>query len=436
MKLYLISVLCLILINAVFASDEVSYTGTWASSQYFNGDLPDIDLQGNSLRQFVRVSIPGEQVRFHFSNIYGKEELELQSVHVAKSAGQGTGGIITETDTEITFNGQSGVVIPANSDVISDTIPFSISTFDELAITIYYGKIPADFTGHAGSRTNSFIELGNAVSKETFNDAHKFAHWYTISAIDVVDNEKKYSAIVCYGDSITDGRGSTTDKQNRWTDVFAEKLQSNPATSHFAVLNHGIGATCVQGASTPKYPTGLERFQKDVAEQTNVKYMIVLYGINDIAFNYIDAPYPASDIINAYKELIKKGHDLGITVYGSPILPFKTNDHWTEELNVIKETVNEWIRNTPASEGGFDAVIDFASVVADPNDDMVFKEDLCDGDGLHPNYLGHNVIGNYVDLELFIDNDDDVNSDEENVEVEIDDSEVTALSDNDDSDEE
>ena len=96
MKFFLISALCLILINAVFASDEVSYTGTWAASQYWNGELPDIDLQGNSLRQIVRVSIPGEQLRFHFSNIYGSEELELQSVHVAKSAGQGTGSIIVD----------------------------------------------------------------------------------------------------------------------------------------------------------------------------------------------------------------------------------------------------------------------------------------------------------------------------------------------------
>eukprot|EP00833_Pecoramyces_ruminatium_P010330 jgi/Orpsp1_1/1184362/evm.model.c7180000089238.1 len=200
MNFYLISTFCLILINAVFASSEVSYTGTWASSQYCNGEMPPINLQGNSLRQFVRVSIPGKKLRFHFSNIYGKEELVLQSVHVAKSAGQGTGSILVETDTEITFNGQSEVTIPAKGDIVSDDIPFSISALDELAITIFYG---------------------NAVSKETFSDADKFARWYTIAAIDVVDNEKKYEAVLCYGDSITDGRGSTTDKQNRWTDVFA-----------------------------------------------------------------------------------------------------------------------------------------------------------------------------------------------------------------------
>eukprot|EP00833_Pecoramyces_ruminatium_P008260 jgi/Orpsp1_1/1182292/evm.model.c7180000080685.1 len=138
MKFYLISALCLFLISTVFASSEVSYTGTWSASQYWNGELPPIDLEGNSLRQFLRVTIPGEELRFHFSNIYGEEDMVLQSVHVAKSAGQGTGSIIVETDTEITFNGQAEVTIPAKGDIISDTIPFSISALDELAITIFY----------------------------------------------------------------------------------------------------------------------------------------------------------------------------------------------------------------------------------------------------------------------------------------------------------
>ncbi|ORX53280.1 SGNH hydrolase [Piromyces finnis] len=423
MKFYLISALCLIFINAIFALNEVSYTGTWSASQYCNGEMPEIDLQGNTLRQFLRVSIPGENLRFHFSNIYGNEELVLQSIHVAKSAGQGTGKIILETDTEITFNGSPEVTIPANGDIISDTIPFSISTFDEIAISIYYGKIPADFTGHAGARTYSFIELGNAVSKESFSEEHKFARWYTMAAIDVVDNEKEKEAILCYGDSITDGRGSTTDHQNRWTDVFAEKLQSNPATQHFSVLNAGIGGSSLYGPNNPVWPTGLGRFQKDVAEQVNVKYMIVLYGINDIIYGNIDAP----TLIQGFKELIQKAHDLGITIYGSPILPFKTQSLWTEEKNIIKETVNDWIVNTPASEGGFDAIIDFASVVADPYDPMVFNADLCDNDGLHPNYLGHNAIGNAVDLSLFISEEEDISSEEEVDDIIIDNEEVAEI---------
>jgi len=453
MKIYLILVLNLFIINAVLAADELFFTGTWSSSQYNKGELPDIDLQGNSLRQIVKVSIPGEQLRFHFSNIYGKEELELKSVHVAKSAGQGTGSIIMETDTEITFNGQYNVSIPAYADIVSDIIPFSLSALDEVAITIQYGKIPFDFTGHTSSRTYSFVELGNTVSKETFSSAHKFLHWFTIAAIDVVDNEKKTEAILCYGDSITDGRGSTNDKQNRWPDVLSERLQSHPATRHLAILNQAIGGSSLYGQNNPVWPTGLGRYQKDVAEQVNVKYMIVLYGVNDILYSQRAAPV----LIEGLQELIKRNRERGIITYGSPILPFKTNDDWTEEKNKIKETVNQWILNTPANEGGFDAIIDFASVVADPNDAMVLKAELSDGDGLHPNYLGYAAMGNSIDLELFINNENEnenenenydeneseyeyededevINSDEENNENnEFDDSEVTVVNETEDS---
>jgi len=404
MKFYLISTLCLLLIGLVFA-EEVFYTGTWSTSQYCTDEMPDIDVPGSTIRQFLRVSIPGETLRFHFSNIIGDSELELKSVHVAKSAGQGTGGIIPETDTEITFNhGQSEVTIPAFGDLVSDDIPFSIDALDELAISIYYGKIPKQLTNHGGSRTNSFVEVGNVVSKETLDDTYKLAHWYTISAIDVVDNEHQYAAVLCYGDSITDGRGSITDQQNRWTDVLAERLQSNPATQHLAVLNQGIGGSSLHGPNSVRWPTGLGRFQKDVEEQTNVKYMIVLYGVNDIVYGGKTAPI----LIDAFKELIQKSHDLGIKVYGSPILPFKTNENWTEEFNQIKEDVNAWIINTPASEGGFDAVVDMASPVADPEDNQVLKYDLSDGDGLHPNYLGYHVMGSAIPLELFIENDEEI----------------------------
>eukprot|EP00833_Pecoramyces_ruminatium_P006178 jgi/Orpsp1_1/1180210/evm.model.c7180000072521.1 len=404
--LYIVSALCLYIFSIVFAKDTNFYTGTWASSQYFNGELPEIEVQGNTLRQIVRVSIPGEELRFKFSNLYGLDELELLSVHVAKSAGQGTGSIVLDTDTAITFNGNPSVVIPAGADVASDVLPFAISSFDELAITIHYGKTPADLTGHAGSRTNSYIELGDAVSKETFTHDHKFAHWYTIAAIDVVDNERKHEAIACFGDSITDGRGTTTDKQNRWTDVFAEKLQSQPATAHFAVLNHGIGATTLIGKSTPKFPSGIERFQKDVVEQSNVKYVIVLYGINDI-----NNDRTADELIETFKELVKKAHDNDMIIYGVPILPCYTSNNWNDDKEQIRETVNDWILNTPASEGGFDATIDMASVVADPQDIRVLNYDLSDKDGLHPNYLGYNVMGNVIDLNLFIKDDENAAED-------------------------
>ena len=88
-------------------------------------------------------------------------------------------------------------------------------------------------------------------------------------------------------------------------------------------------------------------------------------------------------------------------------------------------------------------------MVADPNDRMVLKADLSDGDGLHPNYLGYAAMGNSIDLRLFIndenvdenvdenedENEEDlIHSDEENIENdEFFDSEVTAINEAEDS---
>ncbi|OUM68936.1 hypothetical protein PIROE2DRAFT_38701 [Piromyces sp. E2] len=360
--------------------------------------MPTINLQGNSLRQIIRTSIAGEELVFHFSNYIGKQDMELNEVHVALSAGQGTGKIIKISDTKITFNkGNTKVTISAGKDVISDPIKFNAPALTELAITIYFGKVPSEITGHAGARTNSFVEYGNAVSKETFSQQKKFTRWYVLSAIDV-KTDINSKAVVCYGDSITDGRGSTDDKQNRWTDIFAEKLQSNPATQNIAVLNQGIGGSSIIGDwFDAKWPTGQGRFKRDVLEQTNVKYMIVLYGINDIIYGNKNA----NSIIDAHKDIIKKAREHKIIVYGSTLLPFRQFGDYTDQRNRVREEVNKWILNTKANQGGYDAVIDWATIMKDPSNALYLNRQLAE-DGLHPNAAGYKTMGNSIDLNLFL----------------------------------
>jgi len=379
--------------------EKNTYTGTWASSQYFNGDMPPINLQGNSLRQIIRTSIAGEDLRFHFSNLVGKQAMELNEVHVALADGQGTGKIVASSDTKITFNnGNPKVSIAAGQEIVSDTIKFDAPALTELAITINFGKVPSEITSHAGARTNSFVEMGNAVSKETFSQQKKFTRWYVISGIDVLA-EANSRAVACFGDSITDGRGSTDDKQNRWTDVFATQLQSNPATQNVAVLNQGIGGSSLCGNWwDAKWPSGEGRLEKDVLKQVNVKYMIVLYGINDIVYSNKNA----NDVITAHKNIIKRAHTAGIKAYGSPILPFRQFGEYNDQRNRIREEVNKWILNTPASQGGYDAVIDWESVMKDPNDALSLNRQLAE-DGLHPNAAGYEKMGKAIDLNLFID---------------------------------
>lgn len=412
MKLFIFTTLCMLMVNAIFGEPE--YCNTWSASQYSSvNNPPPVDLKGRSLRQIVRTSVEGESLRFHFSNFIDANPLELLSVHVALSAGQGTGKIVTETDTVVTFNGSEQITIPGNGDVVSDTIPFTIAPLTELAVTIYFGEVPEVWTGHPGARTFSYIEDGNVVSKEQFTHDNKTDHWYSLSAIDVY-TEKECGVIVCYGDSITDGRGTITDLQNRWSDILSSRIQSVPELQKYAVVNAGIGGSSVAGESYhPVWPSGESRFEKDVLSLANVKYIVSLYGINDILYG---SNVSAERIIEAFKSIITRSHEQGIKVIGGTVLPFGLHELWSEENEQKRAAINDWILNTPVEEGGFDGSIDFAAAMVDPESDLYLNKAWnFEDDGLHPNHLGYEVIGSMIDLGFF----EPSTVDDSDVEVEV-----------------
>ncbi|OUM59171.1 hypothetical protein PIROE2DRAFT_15367 [Piromyces sp. E2] len=411
------------MVNTIFAVPlSGSYCTTWSASQYSAvNNPPPVNLKGHSLRQIVRTTHEGDLLRFHFSNFVDANPLELLSVHVALSAGQGTGKIVSETDTVITFNGSESVTIPGNGDIVSDTIEFSIEPLTEIAVTIYFGEVPEVWTGHPGARTFSYIEDGNVVSKETFTHDNKTDRWYSLAAIDVY-TEEECEAIVCFGDSITDGRGTITDKQNRWSDILANRIYSVPELQKYSILNAGIGGSSMAGVNYDLvWPTGQARFEKDILRLSGVKYIVMLYGINDIIYG---KNMTSTKIIGAYKDVIERSHQNGIKVIAGTVLPFGLHQDWNEEREQIRVEINDFIMNVPVEEGGFDGHIDFAAAMGDPENSLYLnKQWNFEDDGLHPNHLGYEVIGSSIDLSFFSegDNDSDVEVDEEinvdNVEV-------------------
>ena len=371
---------------------ESSYCATWSSSQYLTeaNNLPPISLANNSIRQIVHVSIGGPTIRIKFSNRLGDSKLELRKVTIANSVSQGSGEIDPLTLTTLTFDGKEYVNIYAGLEVYSDPFYYPLKVQSEVAISIFFGVVPSKLTSHAGSRTFSFIEEGNKIIEKKFSEKYKTAHWYVISAIEVASYPPRKS-VVCYGDSITDGRGSTDDKQNRWTDVLSRKLYLNDRTMNVAVVNAGIGATFVR-------LEGQERFERDVLDIKGATYIIVLYGVNDILFN--DAS--AEDIIEAYKTLIGKAHLKNKFIFGATILPFGKNSNWSEKREKVRNEVNEWIRNSVNDKEAFDDFFDFDEFTRDPNDEKSMLEKYDCGDGLHPSPEGfERMVESITNLRLF-----------------------------------
>lgn len=386
------------LIKETKKSNTPNWVGTWATAQMLvepNNMPPDPGLTDNTLRQIIRVSIGGERIRLRFSNIFSDQPTVLKSVSVANVADGAA--IDGKSQKTLSFNGKVSITMNPEQQVFSDPLDYKLQAGQLVAITIHYGATSQKTSGHPGSRTTSYILEGDNLNNVAFSGAIKTDHWYSIMGVDVIAS-KKSATIVCLGNSITDGRGSGTNKQNRWTDILSARLLENKATENIGVLNLGIGGNCVVRGGLG--PTALERFDRDVLSQEGVKWLVLLEGINDIGGirKAEDTPVRAQELIDAYKVMIDKAHAKGIKIYGCTILPFAKSFYDAPYRQEARDIVNAWIRN---KNSGFDAVIDFdKAMVSEPGSKTILS-DIHDNDFLHPNQLGYKRMGEMIDLELF-----------------------------------
>jgi len=370
------------------------WTGTWGCGVQLvePGNRPPITLATNTLRQFVRVSIGGKRLRVKLSNMFGTEPVTMQSVHIALSAGAGSavdGEINAATDSALTFDHKKSIVIPPGKEIWSDPFNFDLPPLANVAVSIYFGDVSATtISGHPGSRTTSFIKTGDDVSSPKLTVAAHTAHWYILTGIDVIADDASKS-IVVLGDSITDGRGTTTDGNNRWPDDLAQRTATNAATADFGIINMGIGGNGIFGGLGP---SAQARFDRDVLNQSGVRWLIVFEGVNDIG-----GGRDASQLTNALAQFIDKAHERNIKIYGVTITPFGGSGYSSPAHEKVRQAVNDWIRTS----GQFDAVIDFDAAVRDPANQINLLSAYDSGDGLHLNPTGYQVMANAIDLSLF-----------------------------------
>ena len=377
-------------------SDKNQVVATWTTAIQKvepHNLAPAPYLAGNSLRQIVEVSFGGKEVSLKLSNEYNTEETEIVGVELARALSKGGSAEIDEsTVTALTFGGKKGVTMKPGEVIVSDPVKFRLTPRMDVAITIHFGKVSQkDVTGHPGSRTSSYIAKGNT---NDFSGAVETAHWYYINSL-LVKAGKGYGAIAAIGNSITDGRGTTTNGQDRWTDVLSERLLKNKKTKKLSVLNLGLGGNCVLRGGLG--PTANSRYDRDVLNQEGVKYAIVFEGVNDLGGSR-DGVATANSLIESYKVMIRKAHEKGIKIYGGTIMPFKGNGYYNESREKGRQMVNEWIRTS----GEFDGVIDFDAATRDAEQpDRLNPDFLFENDWLHPNASGYRTMGEAIDLKLF-----------------------------------
>jgi lysophospholipase L1-like esterase len=354
------------------------------------------------LRQVTHVSIGGSQIRVQFSNLFGNGPVTINSAHVAlcKATPAVDSTIDTTTDTALAFSGIASVTIAQGQEVWSDPLDFAVPALGNVTITTAFGTVPTNVVGHSGSRTTSYLQTGSStVNAASMTSAtNTFQHWYYISGMDVMAPASAVGA-VAIGDSLTDGRGTDNDKNDRWTDDLAVLMQANAATANVSMMNQGIGATALIGTTGT---AAQARFARDVLQQDGVRYAIVFDGVNDIGAGGATA----AAVEAAYQDLIGRAHGQGLLIYGATITPFAApascttcNTYYSMATETVRQDVNTYIKS-----GVFDGVLDFDAAVTDGGTPPMLQATYATWtqmDYLHPGPTGYQAMASAVGLTLF-----------------------------------
>ena len=371
-----------------------NWVGTWATAPQtvVKSFMPYNNCMTNrSVRQVVKVSIGGDVIRLKLSNIYSMQPVEIRSIYIAHA--KDSSDIDAKTAQYFKFGNSYKAVIPAGKQIVSNALKFKLRNLERVAITINYTSAPEIATVHMGSRTTSYIMKGVTNAHSNFAKAFRENHWYNISGIDVYTMSNNMSAIAIIGNSITDGKCSTDNAQNRWPDVMSEMLQLKHKITNQGVLNLGIGNNRVT------VPGGFgalakERFDRDILMQSGVKKVVIFEGVNDIgAARSGSSETVARQIIESIQGMVKKAKARKMKVYLGTITPFKGAGYYTHFHEAARLYVNDWIRSQAKN---VDGILDFAKLLQDPNDDRRMKREYASNDWLHPNPTGYKAMGIYA----------------------------------------
>lgn len=369
------------------------------------GGQSSLHFADQTLRQIAHISLGGSRLRVVLSNTFGTAPLTIGAAQVALRDKDAT--IVPQSNRVLTFGGAARTVAPAGAILVSDPVDLVVPDFADLAIDLYLpddtAAMKSPITTHPASwQTNYVSPRGNYAGIVTMpvqtttayrrGDGLPTATSFFLTRVEVMAPQQT-SAIVTFGDSITDGTGSTTDENQRWPDQLARRLAM--ADMRMGVLNAGIGGNCV--LSDGNGPSGLARFDRDVIAQTGVTHVIVLEGINDIGKALKNSTPSAADLIAAHKQMIERAHSRGLKIYGATLTPFEGANYWTPEGESKREMLNEWIRTSKT----YDAVFDFDAAVRNPNHPAKTLAQYDAGDHIHLNAAGYQKLANSIDLMLF-----------------------------------
>ncbi|MEO5707615.1 MAG: SGNH/GDSL hydrolase family protein [Alteraurantiacibacter sp.] len=395
--------------TAAAAQDEGGlWVASWTASPHAplatEGPFAAASYDNVTISQVLRLSEGGDKLRLRFTNRYGAGPLAIGRARVFQI--DEAGAEVPGTSRMLTFGGEAGAVIPRGSPFASDVVDLTLPDLARIKVEFYLPTPTGPCTCHLTGQDVLAVSAPGDHVGEAWEPASSAGYRAFLHTVEVFSDDAR-GTVVTYGDSITDGVGSTPGTNRRWPDVLAERLQA--AGMEFAVANAGISGNRVLSPGMGE--SALARFDEDVLSLPNVTHMIVFVGVNDIGNRYgpsagagrpgfpgLDQPQiDAAQMIAGYRQLIARAHEKGIKVIGSPIGPYMGATYWSEEGEAARQTINDWMLNS----GEFDATIRLDTAFADPAEPRQMREGFHMGDHLHGSDAGLRAVGESIDLALF-----------------------------------
>ncbi len=346
---------------------------------------------GRTVRQIVHLHRGGPEIRVWFSNQFGSGTLRIGAAWAGLHLG---GGRVAEEQARLTFGGSKTVEIVAGTEVVSDLTCLSVPDDGELAISVHVVEDSGLATNHPESLQTGYLAPGDAAAEPALDLADELTSLYWIKGVDLRRESRPGEPVVAaFGDSLTDGTGTTPGAHQRYPDHLSRRLG-------LPVLNLGIGGNRLLRNGFG--PAGLLRFQQDVLSVTGLTHVIIALGINDLGLpSMLGQPKcSAEEMIAGFTTLARLAREAGVTPLGATLPPYAGATfpgYYSEKGDEIRATVNAWIRTT--SE--YPAHLDIDAAVRDPDRPTRFHPDLHSGDRRHPHDAGARAMAHAIDLAAF-----------------------------------
>src|SRR5206468_5863563 len=214
----------------------------WGASQQ---GLGEAKITNATVRMIARVTIPGDSSRIRLDNTFGTAPVTFGGVTVGPRI-QGP-AVAAGLNKPVTFGGKTSVTIPAGGSVRSDAVALRVDAQQDLAVSLFVNGANIAPSQHGNAVVTSYLTGNDAGDQTSSEDGKPFTGKTTsmlwLKSIDVRPASLA-TAIVAFGDSITDGTCTTLDAHDRWEDIVSQRLVlMTPVTPAFrSVVNEVLAA--------------------------------------------------------------------------------------------------------------------------------------------------------------------------------------------------